>query len=465
MSEPLGLGLWVQEQHVQRQVAQIGHLPLDDTWTLDYSPEWQAAHEAFALSPALPLRPPAAGYRSASVRRFLENLLPEGRALDIVASNRGVAKSNIYGLIQALGSETTGAFRFLPLDVTAPPETRQEPARIVTLAELDQRIAQRAQRPFVEWDGKVRMSIAGYQDKLPVFLQGDPGQDSQILLPEYPLASTHLLKPQPEEPQLAHMVINEHYCMSLAARLGFPVAEVSLLRTPRPVLVVKRFDREVSATAEGTPVARLHLIDACQAADLPVSYKYERHIGSSPEVAHLRDGVSFPLLFDQLRHVTRKATGRLAMLRWSLFNFVIGNCDAHGKNFSFHVHPSGLSTAPWYDLVSVVQYPHLSHELAMAYGDEFNIDQVKAFALAEFAYRAGIDRQLLIRESKRLHEGLRTQAKALAEAAPYEAQERDFALQIAVTCLEQAARLEATARDAARISARYLSPAHWPASL
>ena len=455
MSQTLGLSLWVQD----RQVAQIGHTPLDDAWTLDYTPQWQAAADAFALSPALPLQPPAGGYRSASVRRFLENLLPEGRALDIVASNRGVAKSNIYGLIQALGSETTGAFRFLHPGITAPPEPRPQPERIVTLAELDQRITQRAQRPFVEWDGKVRMSIAGYQDKLPVFIQGEPRQDGQILLPDYPLASTHLLKPQPEETTLPHMVINEHYCMSLAARLGFPVAEVSLLRTPRPVLVVKRFDRQVSQTAAGPQVARLHLIDACQAADLPVSYKYERHIGSSPEVAHYRDGMSFPLLFDQLRHVTRKATGRLAMLRWSLFNFVIGNCDAHGKNFSFHVHPSGLSTAPWYDLVSVAQYPHLSHELAMAYGDEFNIDQVKAFALAEFAYRAGIDRQLLIRESKRLQEGISIQAKALAEAAPYEAHERQFAGQIATYCLEQATRLHAIARDAARISTSYLSPA------
>jgi len=455
VSQTLGLGLWVQDQHV----AQIGHTPLEDTWTLDYTPRWQAAADAFVVSPALPLRPPAGGYRSASVRRFLENLLPEGRALDIVASNRGVAKSNIYGLIQALGSETTGAFRFLHLDVTKPLEPRPQPERIVTLAELDQRIAQRAQRPFVEWDGKVRMSIAGYQDKLPVFIQADPSQDGQILLPDYPLASTHFLKPQPEEPTLPHMVINEHYCMSLAARLGLPVAEVSLLRTPRPVLVVKRFDRQISEAAAGPQVTRLHLIDACQAADLPVSYKYERHIGSSPEVGHYRDGVSFPLLFDQLRHVTRKATGRLAMLRWSLFNFVIGNCDAHGKNFSFHVHPSGLSTAPWYDLVSVVQYPHLSHELAMAYGDEFSIDQVKAFALAEFAYRAGIDRQLLIRESKRLQEGITTQAAALAEAAPYEGHERQFAGQIATYCIEQATRLQAMAKDAARISNRYLSPA------
>ena len=42
MSQTLGLSLWVQD----RQVAQIGLTPLDDPWTLDYTPQWQAAAAA-----------------------------------------------------------------------------------------------------------------------------------------------------------------------------------------------------------------------------------------------------------------------------------------------------------------------------------------------------------------------------------------------------------------------------------
>lgn len=453
MTLALGLSLWAEERHV----ADIGHVPLDDTWTLDYAPGWRAAREAFALSPALPLAPPPEGHRSASVRRFLENLLPEGRALDVVAAHRGVAKSNIYGLIQALGSETTGAFRFLPAGADVASAQVTHPERVITLAELDERIAQRAQRPFVEWDGKVRMSIAGYQDKLPVFLESDPALGGRILLPDYPLASTHLLKPQPDTPGLPHMVINEHFCMRLAQRLGLPVAEVSLLRTPRPVLVVKRFDRVAAQrTGEAARVERRHIIDTCQAADLPVSYKYERHIGSTGAAALYRDGVSFPLLFDQLRHVNRKAAAKLAMLRWALFQFVIGNCDAHGKNFSFHVGPGGLEPAPWYDLVSVVQYPQLSHELAMAFGDVFVFEEIQAFALADFAKRAGIDRQLLIRECRRLREGVAVEAMALAESAPYTAEERQFARQVAAFAQAQSARLHTLAQAAARIGDDYL---------
>ncbi len=282
MTQALGLSLWAHDRHV----ADITHVPLDDTWALAYTPQWRADRNAFALSPALPLSPAEHGYRSATIRRFLENLLPEGRALDIVASSRGVAKSNIYGLIQALGSETTGAFRFLPQGEDGTRPQSPQVARVITLAELDQRIAERAQRPFVEWDGKVRMSIAGYQDKLPVFLDGDPQEGGRIILPDYPLASTHLLKPQPDGPDLPHMVVNEHFCMSLAHRLGLPVAPVSILRTPQPVLVVERFDRLVRRARGGVRVDRRHIIDVCQAADLPVSFKYERQIGSTGEAAH-----------------------------------------------------------------------------------------------------------------------------------------------------------------------------------
>lgn len=451
MTSALSLDLWAGDQ----KVAVISHVPLDDTWALAYTAGWQAAPHAFGLSPALPLRTPAEGYRSASVRRFLENLLPEGRALDTVAASRAVAKTNIYGLIRALGTETTGALRFLaPGDEGHMPPA--QPARQISLAELDERIAQRAERPFSEWDGKVRMSIAGYQDKLPVYLEGEPSQGGRIMLPDWPLASTHLLKPQPDEPGVPYMVVNEHFCMSLARALAFPVAEVALLRTPRPVLVVTRFDRVVRHRPEGVQVERKHIIDVCQATDLPVSYKYERHLGSGEVLAQYRDGVGFPTLFEQLQHVTRKATGKLAMLRWALFQLVIGNCDAHGKNFSFHVQPAGLEPAPWYDLVSVVQYPKFSHELAMAYGDEFKLEQVKAFALADFSQRCGIDRQLLVRESKRLRDGVAAHAKTLAQSAPYDDDERRFAQQIADYATAQAARLHEAAREAARISSEYL---------
>jgi serine/threonine-protein kinase HipA len=46
---------------------------------------------------------------SATVRRFIENLLPKGRALDIAATIHKVSRNNIFGLVRELGAETAGA--------------------------------------------------------------------------------------------------------------------------------------------------------------------------------------------------------------------------------------------------------------------------------------------------------------------------------------------------------------------
>lgn len=438
------LSLWLHRRHV----ADIDYDPLNEAWSLRYTAAWQADSQAFALSPSLPLH---ADCSSSSIRRFIENLLPEGRALDIVASTQGVAKSNVYGLIRALGAETTGAFRFLPFGEDGATEPAPTKLREISLAELDQRIGERETRPFVEWDGKVRMSVAGFQDKLLVYANGEPGNVS-LFLPDFPLASTHILKPEPSDVRLPHMVANEHFCMTLAKRLGLPAAHVSILRTPRPVLAVARFDRVVHNDAEAVRVERRHIIDACQASDLPVAYKYERNIGSVGEAALYRDGVSFPRLFGLLGHANRKAADKLAMLRWALFQFVIGNSDAHGKNFSFHVHRSGLQAAPWYDLVSVVQYPQFSRDMAMAFGDEFNLDQITPFSIADFAQRCGIDRQLLARESRRIRDGMRKHAIDLVESQPYEAEEKRLVRAIAEFALSQSERLEALAREASDIT-------------
>lgn len=108
---------------------------------------------------------------------------------------------------------------------------------------------------------------------------------------EPPLASTHNLKPDPGRKVTPHLVVNEHFCMALAHRMELPVAEVAIYRTPRPVLVVRRFDRAVLQDDQGVQVRRLHIIDACQAADVPATYKYERNLGSGEHVRDIREGV------------------------------------------------------------------------------------------------------------------------------------------------------------------------------
>ncbi|MCC5870497.1 MAG: HipA domain-containing protein, partial [Gammaproteobacteria bacterium] len=395
-----------------------------------YDPGWEAAETSYSISPHILLfgQPAATG----TVRRFLENLLPEGRALDVVTTTHQVSRNNIYGLIHELGRETSGALAFLPEDLA--PQDQIDTRREIRREEISERIKQRAQIPFAAWDGRVRLSIAGHQDKVAVYL--DPDQDRMYLV-EGALASTHILKPEPAENRLPMLVANEHYATRLAARLGLTVPVVSILRLPDPVLVIERFDR----VRETDGVRRLHIIDACQAVNFPVSYKYERNFGAGRDVRHIRDGVSFERLFSISEYTVRKAVTRLSLLRWALFGYLIGNADAHGKNVSFFCCPDGLALAPFYDLVSVVQYDNLDHEMAMAYGDEFRLHEVSPFAWADFAHRTGTSRPLLAREMIRMGKAALEAAPAQARATDYVDDERAFVGQIAAYVQEQAQKL------------------------
>ena len=52
---------------------------------------------------------------------------------------------------------------------------------------------------------------------------------------------------------------------------------------------------------------------------------------------------------------------------WIIFNYLIGNTDAHAKNLSLLHSDSGVKLAPFYDLLSTEVYPEtiIDHEMAM----------------------------------------------------------------------------------------------------
>jgi serine/threonine-protein kinase HipA len=408
-------------------------------FAFEYTPDWTGSGSGFPLSPALPFSKPDEEneqHHSVSVRRFFENLLPEGKALDDAVAAHRISKANLYGLLLALGRESTGAISLLPegMQTGQVPNTRRE----ITFEELSRRIRGRPHEPFNVWDGRVRMSIAGYQDKLAVYRH-----DGSLYLVEGRLASSHILKPEPLSPNLPHLVANEHFCLRLGASLGLPAIAVEILRVPEPVLIVERFDRRHN----GDSVERLHVIDACQALDLGVSHKYERNFGSGRDVAHIRDGVSFERLVSITEYALAGAAMRLGLLRWILLQYLIGNSDAHGKNISFFVEPGGLRLAPSYDLVAVCVYPKVDHELAMAIGDEFDISKVRAFDWAELAEKCGLERRLVAREIRRMTKALRKVLPDLQAWSGYTDAERLLVGKIAAFTLEQADRLEAVAGE------------------
>ena len=347
----------------------------DEVYKFEYTDEWKKS--GYVISPHLSF---SNTFSSGVIRRFLENLLPEGKGLDDLTSFTHISKHNIFGLIQTMSFETSGALSFGEDHNDTSPIFRS-----ITEKELTQRIDEIESRSIIIWDKKQRLSLAGVQEKLPILLK-----DGEIGLADGSLSSTHILKFQTKRNE--NIVINEYFCMSLAKEAGLMVAEVSLQKYGvHPVLMVERFDR----VASNNTVKRLHIIDGCQIFDLPSTYKYERNFGSGRDVKDIREGASFTKLFEAANLCEVPATAKLQLLDWAIYTLIIGNADAHGKNISFFVNKTGITVAPYYDMLSILMHEGVDHELAMSYGNEFNANKILGYPLREFAEETGLNPKLV----------------------------------------------------------------------
>ena len=111
--------------------------------------------------------------------------------------------------------------------------------------------------------------------------------------------------------------------------------------------------------------------------------------------------------------------------------------------------------AELYDLVSVMQYDahQLEHSLAMAFGDSFQMDHIKSFALAAFCERSRVSRAFFARELAALCEIARVEAVAQSEDPVYTGEEVAMVKDIAALVVRRAALLQAMARDIPRFKA------------
>jgi len=334
----------------------------------------EAARERFPggtplLSLDLPLTPDR--YANARTCAFLDGLLPEGEPRRAIAADLDIPASDVFGLLAALGKDCAGALVIQLEDEPPPaiPTTRRaEPLSSDDLAEL---VANLRSAPL-GIDRNVRLSLAGVQEKLLLTRLPDGAWGRPI----DGTPSTHILKPEIE--RFGNTVENELFCMHLAGLLGLEVATTeTILVDDRPVLVVKRYDRVVGPDGS---VARIHQEDLCQALGLPPGRKYQEDGGPTlAAVANMLQDVAAP----------GSAEG---FLRALTLNVALGNCDAHGKNFSLlHAESGALRLAPLYDLLSTRLYP-LKDQLAMYVDDVQRVDRVTVDGLVNEASRWRIQR-------------------------------------------------------------------------
>ena len=349
---------------------------------LQYNQHWK--QHGFAISPALPLNKTHSPH---SVYNFLDNLLPEGEARKLLTENLGVNDTQVFIQIRALGQDLSGAISFLDTDKQ---QTKSPLLRPIKEQELIQRLQQKEDFGLLIWDGKPRLSVAGVQDKINILYS----ESGEMSFADGSLCSTHILKFEPAH--CPHLVLNEYFCMRLAKIIGLPVAEVIFKRFAEfPALLVKRFDRKLSRSKQ--KVYKRHLIDGCQALDLPRDYKYEQNFGDGRDVAHIRDGASLKLLFNFCQKTATPAANMQWLLNWQVFNLMINNYDSHAKNLSFFYGQNLCQFSPCYDLINVAMYPQFKQSLAMAIGDEFSPEDIYAYQLADFAESCAIDKKLLAR--------------------------------------------------------------------
>jgi serine/threonine-protein kinase HipA len=412
----------------------VGTLGVDENEVYHFSYDERWKEHGFAISPHLDF---SGDYSSASVKKFLENLIPEGEGLEDIISFARIAKSNTYAILHTIGYETAGALVF-----GEHIEEKEALFREISTKELTDRITHIESRSIVIWDKKVRLSLAGVQAKLPVILK-----EGKIGLGDGTLSSTHIMKFQTKKH--LHIVVNELFCMKLAKHIGLNVAEVDLKRfADYPVLMVERFDRIYADDY----VERLHMIDACQMLDLPASYKYEQNFGSSRDVARVREGVSFKKLFAMTKVCSVPAKAQLELIHWAMFNLIIGNSDAHGKNFSFFVNKKGINPTPFYDMLCVMMYD-FDHGLAMAYGDEFNPNKIYAFELRAFCEETGVNYKLVAKILIRLCDAvLGVLKKGTVEANLLLADELLFVKKLEELVGQRVVRLKDVAREMPSIS-------------
>lgn len=344
-----------------------------------YAPEWLALPQATALSHSLPLQ--AQPFDDHQTRPFFAGLLPEGQMRRLIAQQFQVSGQNDFALLDHIGGECAGAVTFLEpgqalaktngtgaTGAAGDVEWLSDEKLIALLDELPR-------RPMLAGDDGLRLSLAGAQDKLPVVFDGQ-----RFGLPRNGAPSSHILKPAIHA--VEDSVANEGFCMLLAEVMGLRPAQARIHQVlGRSFLLVERYDRVLDAAGQRqTQLKRLHQEDFCQALGVVPELKYQNEGG--PGLAQC---------FALLRSVARPSAPQvLRLLDGVIFNALIGNHDAHGKNFSLLYGGRSPVLAPFYDLLSTAVYPTLTPKMAMKLGSKYKFSELEPRHWEQFATEAGL---------------------------------------------------------------------------
>ena len=349
---------------------------LEESGAFSYDRGYLARVDAAPLSLSLPLREKA--FDASEARPYFEGLLAEGQARATLASELSLVEEDWLGLLVACGRECVGDV----LICDDPCEAARGDGRYASLGARELRDLFMSDLQTARENVTTRLSLAGTQSKTALAHMPGTADDDGWLRPLGLSASTHILKTS----HLRDLPEVEYLCMSAAMSCGMAVARTALLGLGNPVLAIERFDRSASAASGRLVVERLHQEDMAQALGITGGSKYaELEEGSVRAMAGLLRARS-----------VRPARDVASLAQMICLAFLVGNCDAHLKNYSIlHEGPARdgnalVSLAPAYDVVSTTYFPNHPRRLAMRIGGARTIDEVSADSFHELARDLGI---------------------------------------------------------------------------
>lgn len=343
---------------------------IDGRLNFRYAPDWLSRPDALGLSNSLPLQ--VEPFDDHHTRPFFAGLLPEGQLRRLIAQQFQVSSQNDFALLDHIGGECAGAVTLLEPGQPLSSSEHGHDVQWLSDEEIVAILDELPYRPMLAGRDGLRLSLAGAQDKLPVVFNGE-----RIGLPKNRTPSSHILKPAIRT--LSDTVTNEGFCLALAEAMQLKPAN-SQVRSVlgREFLLVERYDRVVDAQG----LRRMHQEDFCQALGVVPEMKYQNEGG--PDLVQC---------FELVRRVTRPSAPQiLRMLDYVIFNALIGNHDAHAKNFSLLYAGKFAVLAPLYDVLSTAVYSNLTPKMAMKIGSKYKFSEVQARHWNQFAQAVGLSK-------------------------------------------------------------------------
>ena len=354
------------------------------------------------VSISLPLR--ERPFSAAVTAAFFEGLLPEGFTRRTVAQWMHVDEADYLPILHGLGRECLGA-----LCITEDGDSMDAAYEPIDNERVHELAAEGASRS-AELVTNAHLSLTGASGKAGLYLEPNTGQ---WYLPLGLAPSTHIVKQS--HIRFDNIVLNEQLAQMTAAKCGIRVPKSFIINTGKGgeddvLLATERYDRVMDPAAgeiDGLPKPyRLHQEDFAQVMGIPAYMKYEQS-----------DDGFLTRMFDVLREYSSDPIkDELRLWDTIAFDYLVGNTDAHLKNFSLLYSPDlkSMRLSPAYDIVSTAVYEQSTRELAIRIGGASTIDEVGREDFARAAVDAGLGEKMAMRRFDSVRSKFR---RAIHEAA------------------------------------------------